>query len=289
MSPARERCGSLAGVYDEIRYEVDDPVAVITLDRPRAMNAWTSSMDAEIADAIGRANADRRVVGIIVTGAGRAFCAGADMNLLSSLTDGGDGGAIGDGGDRPSWADAEGDFGGRLTYLMATDKPIVAAVNGAVAGMAYPFVLSCDIRVVSPEALFITAFAQRGLIAEWGLGWLLPRLVGSGVALDLLLSSRRVGGEEAYRLGLANYLVPGDELLAFCRDYVESLARACSPASMAVIKRQVYADLHAGLGAAERAAQRLMMESFDRPDFREGVRSFVQKRPPEFPRIGADG
>lgn len=288
MCPGRNRCGSLAGVYDEIRYEVDDPVAVITLDRPRAMNAWTSSMDAEIGDAIGRANADRRVVGIIVTGAGRAFCAGADMNLLSSLTEGGDGGGIG-GGERPPVAEAEGDFGGRLTYLMATDKPIVAAVNGAVAGMAYPFVLSCDVRVVSPEALFITAFAQRGLIAEWGLGWLLPRLVGSGVALDLLLSSRRVGGEEAHRLGLANYLVPGDELLPFCRTYVETLARACSPASMAVMKRQVYADLHAGLGAAERTAQRLMTESFNRPDFREGVRSFVEKRPPEFPRIGVDG
>lgn len=289
MSPARERCGSLSGVYDEIRYEVDDPVAVITLDRPQAMNAWTSSMDAQIRDAIERANADRRVVGIIVTGAGRAFCAGADMNLLTNLTDGGDGGGIGNGGDRPPWADADGDFGGRLTYLMATDKPIIAAVNGAVAGMAYPFVLSCDLRVVSPEALFITAFAQRGLIAEWGLGWLLPRLVGSGVALDLLLSSRRVGGEEAHRLGLANYLVPGEELLAFCRNYVDTLARTCSPASMAVMKRQVHADLHAGLGAAERTAQRLMMESFHRPDFREGVRSFVEKRPPEFPRIGSDG
>jgi enoyl-CoA hydratase/carnithine racemase len=146
--------------------------------------------------------------------------------------------------------------------------------------------LCCDLRVVTPDALFLTAFAQRGLIAEWGLSWVLPRLVGPAVALDLLLSSRRVKGEEALTLGLANYLVPAEELLDFCRDYIVDLATKCSPASMAVMKRQVYDQLHAGLGPAEREAQRLMVESFGRPDFKEGVTSFVEKRPPQFPRIG---
>ena len=270
-------------MYDEILYEVADPVALITLNRPAALNAWTSTMDGEIRDAVSRAAADRSVVAIVVTGAGRAFCAGADMNLLSNLSEGGGGGGIS--GDA-SWRHPQGDFGGRFPYLMTVEKPVIAAVNGAVAGMAFPFSLCCDLRVVTPEALFLTAFAQRGLIAEWGLSWLLPRLVGPAVALDLLFSSRRVGGEEALRLGLANYLVPGDELLPFCRGYVEHLARACSPTSLAVMKRQVYEQLHRGLGEAEAASQQLMAESFQRADFKEGVRSFLEKRPPDFGRVG---
>ncbi len=277
--------GSLAVVYDEILYEVDDPVATITLNRPQTMNAWTSSMDGEIRDAVARASNDARVVGIVITGAGRAFCAGADMNMLTDLTEGGDAGGLA-GSEMPPWAGGRGDFDGRFPFLMATDKPIVAAINGAVAGMAYPFALCCDIRVVAPEALFLTAFAQRGLIAEWGLSWLLPRLVGPGVALDLLFTSRRVGGEEAHRLGLANYLVPLDDLLSFSRGYIEQLAKNCSPMSLAVMKRQVYESLHRGLGDDERRAQALMVESFGRGDFKEGVQSFVEKRPPLFPRIG---
>ena len=276
-------------MYDEILYEVDDPVAVITLNRPEALNAWTNSMGDEIADAMQRAAADRSVVGIVVTGAGRAFCAGADMNLLSGIAAGGDGGGVASALERqngPRPPNPNGDFAGRFPSLMAIDKPIIAAVNGAVAGMAYPFVLCCDLRVVTPDALFLTAFAQRGLIAEWGLSWVLPRLVGPAVALDLLFSSRRVKGDEALALGLANYLVQPDELLGFCRDYVVDLATKCSPASIAVMKRQVYEQLHAGLGSAERDAQRLMVASFGRPDFAEGVRSFVEKRPPQFPRLG---
>ncbi len=271
--------------YDQLIYEVTDPVATITLNRPGSMNAWTNEMDAQLADAVRRACADRAVVGIVLTGAGRAFCAGADMGLLSGLVEGGDGGGIAGGGDQPAWASPSGEFGGRFTYLMAADKPIIAAVNGAVAGMAFPLTLCCDLRVVSPQALFVTAFAQRGLIAEWGLSWLLPRLVGPAVALDLLLSSRRVDGEEAVRLGLANYLVGADELLAFCRQYVETLARTCSPASMKLIKRQVYSQLHVGLGQAELDSQRLMLESFGRDDFAEGVNSFLHKRAPNFPRL----
>jgi enoyl-CoA hydratase/carnithine racemase len=276
-------------VYEDILYEVDDPVALITLNRPQALNAWTGTMGREFADALQRAAADPEVVGIVVTGAGRAFCAGADMTLLTNVS-GGDGGADGDGdGDAliAPLADGvrPGDFDGRFPQLMAIDKPIIAAVNGAVAGMAYPLALCCDIRIVSPEALFITSFAQRGLIAEWGLSWLLPRLVGPAVALDLLFTSRRVGGDEAYRLGLANYLVPADELLGFAREYVEGIARTSAPSSMAIMKRQVYEQLHRGLGAAELEAQRLMLESFGRADFKEGVSSFLEKRQPNFPRL----
>jgi enoyl-CoA hydratase/carnithine racemase len=272
-------------MYTDILYEVSDPVALITLNRPASMNAWTDTMGNEVNDALARAAADPAVVGIIVTGAGRAFCAGADMKTLSTLSDR-------SGGDRPDRAAAAGDtatatgeFSGRFPYLMTIDKPIIAAVNGAVAGMAFPFSLCCDLRVVSSNAVFLTAFAQRGLIAEWGLSWLLPRLVGPSVALDLLMSSRKVGGEEALALGLANYLTEPDDLVPFCRRYIERLATTCSPTSMAVMKRQVYEQIHVGLGDAERAAAKLMLESFEREDFGEGVRSFLEKRPPSFARL----
>jgi enoyl-CoA hydratase/carnithine racemase len=273
-------------VYEEIRYEVDDPVAVITLNRPQVMNAWTNTMDVEVRDALTKAEADPRVVGIVITGEGRAFCAGADMGLLAGLSTASDPDAL-ESRQQASWirSDGDDDFGGRFPYVMQIGKPVVAAINGAVAGMAYPFALCCDVRIVSPSALFVTAFAQRGLIAEWGLSWLLPRLVGPAAALDLLFTSRRVDGEEALRLGLANYLVPADELLSFSRDYVESIARACSPMSVAVMKRQVYDAFHRGLGEAEFESQRLMLDSFQRGDFREGVASFVEKRPPNFPRL----
>ena len=279
-------------MYEQIKYDVTDPVATITLNRPDALNAWTGRMGHEVNDALKRAESDKRVVGIVVTGEGRAFCAGADMNTLEDLSSGGtddpaaDDGAGSDLIEQPTGEDGE--FTGQFPFLMTIDKPIIAAVNGAVAGMAYPFSLCCDLRIGTPNSLFLTAFAQRGLIAEWGLSFLLPRLVGPAVALDLLMSSRRVQGQEARELGLLNELVAPEELLPWCNDYITTLARRCSPASIAIMKRQVYSELHVGLGAAERHAGQLMGESFGRPDFREGVKSFLEKRDPEFARIGQD-
>lgn len=282
-------------MYEQIRYEVEGPMALITLNRPEALNAWTGVIADELRDAVGRAEADREVVAIVITGAGRGFCAGADLSSLEGLASGG-GRASDVLGDAPAPAATTptptgevepGDFDGTFTYLMAVDKPVIAAINGAVAGMAVPLILCCDLRVMSTDAVVITAFAQRGLIAEFGLSWLLPRLVGPAHALDLLLSSRKVAGEEAERIGLVNRALPPDELLDHCRRYVQDLADTVSPASMAVMKRQVYEQLHRGLGVAEADSQRLMAESFRRPDFTEGVMSFLEKRPPSFPRIPA--
>jgi enoyl-CoA hydratase/carnithine racemase len=274
--------------YEEIRYEVDDPVATITLDRPQVLNAWTDRMGAEVRHAVATAEHDPRVVGIVITGAGRGFCAGADMNTLTAISDGERGATVipaelaADPGDPGAGDDLR---GGEYTYLLSVPKPVVAAVNGAVAGMAVPFVLACDMRFMAEDAVLTTAFAQRGLIAEWGLSWILPRLVGTAVALDLLFSARKVTGREAARLGLVNAALPGDQVLAHAQDYVRGLAQTSSPASMAVMKRQVYQQVHAGLFPAEREARRLMVESFSRPDFREGVRSFTEKRPPRFERL----
>lgn len=279
-------------MYQDIRYEVDDPVATITLDRPEAMNAWTPLMGLEVRHAVHQAARDPAVVGIVITGGGRAFCAGADMDNLQSISEGGGFDAGAEAAERlavPEDPEVPADLHGTYTYLLACPKPVIAAINGAVAGMAVPIALCADLRFMASDAVLLTAFAQRGLIAEWGLSWLLPRLVGPAVALDLLFSSRKVTGEECARLGLVNDHLPGEELLGHCRRYLEDIAARCSPTSLAIMKRQVYGQLHGGgaptLGPAEIEAQALMVESFGRPDFPEGVQSFLQKRPPSFRRL----
>ena len=275
-------------MYEDILYSVEDPVATITLNRPASLNAWTDRMAAEVRHAVARAEDDSAVVGIIITGAGRAFCAGADMNTLTSLRDGG---SLQSGDDQSELAVERSeplppDFAGAYTYLLAVKKPVIAAINGPIAGMAVPMALCCDLRFMAEDAPLLTAFAQRGLIAEWGISWLLPRHIGPGPALDLLFSSRRVSGTEAAALGLVNAALPAEEVVPHSRRYIEGLARRCSPTSLAVMKRQVYEQLTASLGPSELEARRLMFESFQRPDFKEGVNSFLEKRDPAFERLG---
>jgi enoyl-CoA hydratase/carnithine racemase len=273
-------------MYEEILYEVADPYATITLNRPRTLNAWTERMAAEMKHAVAQAEADKRAVAIIITGAGRGFCSGADLPVLRGLTEGLAGSEI-----PPELAANPGDptmgesFRGTYTYLMSVRKPIIAAINGPAAGMAIPIVLCCDLRFASDKASFITAFSHRGLIAEWGSSWLLPRAVGPAHAMDLLISGRKIDAQEAGRMGLVNRVVPHAELLSFTQRYIEGLASNCSPASMAIMKRQTYEGLLDSLAHAESEAFRLMLESFARPDFREGVVSFLEKRPPQFPRL----
>ncbi len=242
-------------------------------------------MEMELRDALTKAVADPAVVGIVLTGAGRAFCAGMDLKLLDAYAGGDRDVLVADHVALPGedWSD---DLRGPYSFFLSLPKPIVAAINGPVVGMALAIVLACDLRFMADDAELATTFAERGLVAEYGLGWLLPKMVGPTVAMDLLFSARKVGGPEAVELGLANLSVPADQLLDVARAYVADLAARCSPASMATMKRQVYTHLHAGLGEAERESRRLMMASFERPDAAEGVRSFLKKRPPRFPRWG---
>lgn len=273
-------------MYEQILYDVDDPVATITLHRPAQLNAWTNRMAAEVKHAMAAAEADPRAVVIVLTGAGRGFCAGADLTQLQAITEGDRSLAMPtDLAAEPGDPEIGDSFRGTYTYLMSIRKPVVAAINGPCAGMAVPIACCADLRFASDTAVFTTAFSRRGLIAEWGLAWLLPRLVGPAHALDLLFSARKVDAAEAERIGLVNRVVPGAELTKHVRAWAEDVAANCSPTSLRIMKSQVWRNLTDSLGDAERESIRLMIESFDRPDFREGVTSFLAKRAPKFQRV----
>jgi enoyl-CoA hydratase/carnithine racemase len=253
---------------------VEDGVATITLNRPERLNAWTGEMGHAYFDALTECEDSAEVRAIVVTGAGRGFCAGADMEELKALGDNDLDGIAMVPDERPQ------------TFALSISKPIVAAINGPCAGLGLVHALMCDIRFAAVDAKLTTAFVRRGLVAEHGISWILPRLVGPARALDLLLSGRVVLGEEAAELGLVNRAVASDELLDQTLAYARELAVNCSPASMATMKRQVYADLTRELPDALAEANRLMGESFTAPDLAEGVASFLERREPRFAPLG---
>jgi enoyl-CoA hydratase/carnithine racemase len=168
---------------------------------------------------------------------------------------------------------------------MSVRKPIIAAINGACAGLGFAIATLADLRIVERQAKFSTAFSQRGLIAEHGVSWTLPRLIGSGNALDLLWSARKFNGEEAKEIGLAERLVETGEALATAQEYVRNLAASAAPVSLQVMKSQVYRHLNLPLGEAIAETNDWMAQSLTKDDFREGVRSFIEKRPPQFTRV----
>jgi len=280
-----------------VQIQIDDGVALLTLDRPERLNAWTAQMEHEYFGLLERCAQDEQVRAIVVTGAGRGFCAGADMQQLQALGEATTGNA------HASQADAGGDakaasagagagetppaFERRpQSFPLTIPKPIIAAINGACAGIGLVQALMCDLRFAAEGAKLTTAFARRGLIAEHGISWMLPRLVGPSRALDLLLSGRVVFAEEAQELGMVNRVLAPDRLLDTTLEYARELATHCSPASMATMKRQVYADLERTLPDALAQADQLMFASFTAPDFVEGVASFVERREPRFAPLG---
>ncbi len=272
-------------MYEQILYEVNDPIATITLNRPDRLNAYTNRMGDELSHAIEAAESDPSVVTILITGAGRGFCAGADLGGLKAASEGGSFFESEKLESNPGDPDME-SFRAPLAYLHSVKKPIIAVINGPVAGIGLAVALFCDLRFASDKAVFTTAFAQRGLIAEWGLAWTLPRLLGQARAADLILSARKVRPDEAAEMGLVNRVLPHDELLKFAEDYARDMSTQCSPTSLRIMKRQIYAGLHQELGDHMDEAIALMNESLKRPDFKEGVSSFLEKRPPKFDRVG---
>ncbi len=254
---------------DSVLYEVNDQVALITLNRPERLNAWNAELGKAYHDYLDQAAADPAVRVIVVTGAGKGWCAGADMDLLQGIGSS----AEGDGG-TPDRRDTR--------RHLEIPKPIIAAINGACAGLGFVYALSADLRFAAEGAKFTSAFGRRGLIAEYGISWYLPRLVGQSVALDVLMSGRVFLAEEAKEMGIVNKVFPADELLSETMAYARDMAKNVSPTSMAVMKKQVYEHPQLSVDEAVEASIELMKASLKRPDFKEGVASYLDKRLPEF-------
>jgi len=253
----------------------DDGVLILTLNRPEHHNAWTLEMELLYNELFDRAQSDPAVRAVVLTGAGRSFCPGMDMSVLDAASSGA----------RP-WPTDQLPPRNRPVDLA---KPVVAAVNGACAGIGFNQALMCDVRFAVPHAKFAAAFSRRGLVAEDGVSWLLPRIVGYGRASDLLLSSRPVIGTEALEMGLVNRIVEPDELLPTALAYATELAKLASPYAMSLIKRQLLEDQARGFFEGRDDARALLKTAKKAPDYREGVLSFIERRPPRFAGLGEPG
>lgn len=270
--------------YEQILYEVKDRVATVTLNRPDKLNAWTAVMGREVRQAMDEAARDEAVRVIVLTGAGRGFCAGADMQMLSGI--------VGAGRQEPGEAaptrepagdpTIRPDFRGPYAYFPMVPKPIIAALNGATAGLGLVVSLYCDLRIAADTAVFTTAFSRRGLIAEHGVSWMLPRLVGLQHGLDLLLSARKITAAEALAMGLVAQVKPAAMLQEDVRTYARELADLVSPRSLRVMKRQIWEAQFQSLAEATAVGDEEMRKSFIAEDFKEGVAHFLEKRAPRF-------
>ncbi|MEJ8848088.1 enoyl-CoA hydratase [Variovorax rhizosphaerae] len=268
-------------IYQDITVAVEAHVCTITLNRPERLNAWTQRMENEFRAAIEEAAADDAVRAIVVTGAGRGFCAGADMDILEAGAASGGEGTADASSLKPRVQGIERNYAWRFSYLLRVPKPVIAAINGPIAGIGLCMVLFCDFRYMAEGQKLTTAFARRGLIAEHGTSWMLPRLVGVTNALDLLMSARTVVTSEAAALGLVK-AVPAEGFLASVQQTARELVHFASPRSIGVIKRQVYDGLFQDLDGAWERADEEMHASFKSEDFKEGVAHFLEKRAPAF-------
>ncbi|HEY1830213.1 MAG TPA: enoyl-CoA hydratase-related protein [Acidimicrobiales bacterium] len=265
------------------RYEVRDAVATITLHRPERLNAWTGRMHAEYRTLLDRAANDPTVRVIVVTGSGRGFCVGADTQALEGhVARGGYDSGLGDEVAMPGYG-VRPEFDADFAYQFGIPKPIIAAINGPAAGVGLVLACYCDLRFAASGIKLTTSHGKLGLPAEYGLSWLLPRLIGVTRAADILLSSRIVMSEEAERFGLVNRVVPAEELLDLTYEYAGQLARDVAPSSLASTKLQLYRDLHGDVASAVNDAGSRMAAMMQSADFAEGVAALTERRPPAFP------
>jgi enoyl-CoA hydratase/carnithine racemase len=262
---------------DTVLVTRDRGVVTVTLNRPQTLNAVTSDMERRYVEAMRDADADPAARVIVVTGAGRGFCSGADLSRLAdtaALTD-----HVADrdarAGDDPTPSVLPG-------AAMAVRKPVVAAVNGPVAGMGFALMMSCDVRFLAADARVGTTFARLGLVAEYGLSWLLPRSVGRGHALELLMSGRIIGSDEALRIGLVQEVVTGQPVLDRALAWAHDVADNCSPRSLAQIKEQFYADDTATYDEALSRSLAAMQVSFGWGDLPEALAARQEERAPSF-------
>ena len=262
--------------FTDIDYAVTGSAAIITLNRPEVLNAFTYHTLAEIRAAVGKAVAEPNVVGLVFTGTGRGFSAGLDASVLAEVT-------------RPGAAPSkapEGQLPGLFSYLLEVPKPTIAAINGVAAGGGLILALMSDLRFASTESAVTTVFLKRGLIAEHGSSWILPRLVGVGRALDLLWASDKISAQDALAMGLVEKLFEPDQLLQESIAYIDKLAETSAPMAIAETKRLVYGHLGKGFRDALVEAEQSQNRFVDSDDAREGAASFIEKRTPRFKRIG---
>ncbi|MEO0607499.1 MAG: enoyl-CoA hydratase-related protein [Pseudomonadota bacterium] len=263
-------------------YEVEAQIATITLHRPHRANAWTGRMHTEYRDLLEQADKDPNVRVILVTGSGARFCVGGDAQALDGHSKSG----TYDAGTAPDLiTPGETDFAPfqeDFSYHFALKKPVIAAINGAAAGVGLVLACYADIRFAVPGAKLTTAHGPLNMPAEYGLSWLLPRLIGGARALELLLSSRKFLTDEAHQIGLIHRLVPPEALLAETKAYAQDLIARVSPEALRQSKRQTYLDFHRDIGSAVREANHLLDTMVQQADYKEGIAAFLEKRAPDW-------
>jgi enoyl-CoA hydratase/carnithine racemase len=269
--------------FTDITYEKADRIATVTMNRPDKMNAWTAKMGADIRQAMLDADRDDNIGAIILTGAGRAYCAGADMTGLSEISQGraSAGGAVA----APQYdiaKDARPDYRTQYSWMLALKKPVIGAINGACVGLGFTLCLYQDIRIASDKARMGLIFVQRGLAIEHGSSWMLPRIIGVTRAMELAVTGRLVDAQEALAIGLVNRVVPHDKLMETAREVAGQIASKCSPLGVSQAKKMIWDHLFTDLATAIKEDDASMQMMTRSEDFAEGVKAFIEKRSPRF-------
>jgi enoyl-CoA hydratase/carnithine racemase len=272
--------------FAEIIYDKSDRIATVTFNRPGKMNAWTPTMGAETRTALLDADRDPTIGAIIVTGAGRAYCAGADMGGLSEISSGratATGGGSSPSPDQEEWLRAQRpDYRNQYAYVLGLSKPVIGAINGACVGLGFTTCLYQDIRIASENARMGLIFVQRGLAIEHGSSWMLSRIVGVARAVELAVTGRLVDADEALRIGLVHRVVPQAKLIETAREVAGHIANNCSPLGVSEAKKLVWRHLFTDLATAIREDDESMTMMTRSEDFKEGVRAFIEKRPAKY-------